>query len=101
MLPTQYATNIRALTVLFLVNPATFELIILSDKGMLAAKTAPKQRPVILPARFSSSNFQIRIMPIIETVVFKIIMKIRLERTRVAKPEVRRRNVSWAAPMGI
>lgn len=49
-MPMQYAANIRALTVLFLVNPATFELIRLRDKGILAAKTPPRQRPVIFPA---------------------------------------------------
>lgn len=101
MLPIQYAANIRELTVLFFVNPATFELIRLSDRGILAAKTLPRQSPVILPARLVSSSFQMRSMPIIEIAVLRIIMIIRLLGTIAAKPDVRMRKTSWAPPIGI
>lgn len=101
MFPIQYAANMTALTVLFLVNPATFELIRLRDKGMLAAKTPPRQRPVIFPARLSSPSFQIRSIPTIETAVLKIIMRIRVFGTSEATPELRMRKTSCAPPIGI
>jgi len=97
----QYAANMSELTVLFFVNPATFELIKLRDNGMLAANTPPRHRPVILPARLSSLSFQIRSIPTIETAVLKIIMRIRVLGTSEADPEVRRRKTSWAPPIGI
>jgi hypothetical protein len=90
----QYAANMSALTVLFFVNPATFELIRLRDKGMFAAKTPPRHRPVIFPARLSSSSFQISSIPTIETAVLNIIIRIRDLGTSEATPEVRSRKTS-------
>lgn len=47
MFPTQYAIKSKVLVTLRFVKPATFELMILSARGMLAAKTAPRVKPVI------------------------------------------------------
>ena len=80
-MPTQYATNIKELMTLRFVNPATLELIKLNDRGMLTANTQPKTRPVSRPPMLSMSNFQIKIMPIIEVMAFTIIVGIREDGT--------------------
>lgn len=83
------------------MKPATFELMMLSERGILTAKTAPRARPVSLPRRLSSSSFQTSIMPIREVRVLNIIMRIRVWGTKVAMPAVRMRKTTWAPPRGI
>lgn len=89
------------LVVLRLVKPATFELIILKESGMLTPKTAPNDSPVSRPFLLFSSSFQTRIIPTMEVTVFKIIIKIRVLGTKVAMAAVKARNMICEAPRGI
>ena len=91
----------RALTVLRLVKPATFELTRLSDKGMLAANTAPKEMPTSRPTLLFSSSFHTRIIPIIEVAVLIIIMITRVLGMYVVNTVVATIKTICAAPRGI
>lgn len=99
--PTQYATNSKALTTLFLENPATFDVTTLKEIGRLIAYTTPRVNPTILPGTLSGSNFQIRSMPTTATMVFKIMQMMREDGMNVAAREVSRRKTISAPPRGI
>lgn len=97
----QYATNISALTVLRFVKPAMFELITLSWRGILTAKTEPSVIPTIRPCKLSGPSVQTRMIPIIDVAQFTIIIGMRLWGTHFATATEKVRKVICAAPRGI
>ena len=101
MFPTQYAMKNSALVTLLFVNPATFELIKLSDSGMLTPNTAPRVMPTIWPVGWFWSSFQISIIPTIDAEQLIIIMRIRVDGMYVATTVDINRKTIWAPPMGI
>lgn len=98
MLPTQYAINSNELTTLFLENPDTFDVTRLNEIGRLIAYTTASVNPIIRPAWSLGSSFQMRIKPMIEITVFRIIPIIRHEGINVAAVEVMSKKTICAPP---
>jgi hypothetical protein len=87
-------------TVAFFVNPPTFDVIRLSEMGILVANGPSRNMPTHRPQRFESGRVFIKITPMRAKRITTIMVIIRLFFTYAAVQQMQPIAAIWRRPLG-